>query len=388
MKNEVKIRITGKNPRLYVKRTLLNKLSFHDFYEENHKSIIATISYDDYINLISKKTSYEIEVLKYYGPLSIFNYIKNNSFFVTCFVLSFIFLLIISNVVFDIDVIHNDKKIRELIYDSLKENNIKTLFFVPSYEKIERAKNEMIGQNKNDIEWLEIERTGSKLTVKVTERKINKKNEMIPNRHIVASKSGIIMKVEASKGVIMKKTNDYVSAGDIIVSGDIIKDETVKGQVPATGKVYAETWYQVSVEYPLYYEEVIYTSELKNNLIIGFFNKRFQLRKNYEESYLEKAKTLVKSKTVPFFIEAQKQRKVKIKRQKLKKDEAINKAMSLAEKKLSSKLNADEYIIGKKTLNFHVKDSKIEIDIFFKVCEDITGFKEVDNIIPEAQPEE
>ena len=62
--------------------------------------------------------------------------------------------------------------------------------------------------------------------------------------------------------------------------------------------------------------------------------------------------------------------------------------MNLAEKKVSSKLNTDEYIISKKTLNFHIKDSKIEIDIFFKVCEDITGFKEVDNIIPEAQPEE
>ncbi len=131
MKNEVKIRITGKNPRLYIKRTLLNKLSFRDFYEENHKSVVLTIDYEDYINLISKKTSYEIEVLKYYGPMSIFNYIKNNSFFVTCFILSFVFLLFISNIVFDIDVIHNDKKIRELIYDSLEENNIKTLFFVP-----------------------------------------------------------------------------------------------------------------------------------------------------------------------------------------------------------------------------------------------------------------
>ena len=67
-------------------------------------------------------------------------------------------------------------------------------------------------------------------------------------------KSGIIIKVEAEQGVILKKKNDYVSQGETIISGDIIKDETVKGQVKAKGTVYAETWYKVHVSYPLIYK--------------------------------------------------------------------------------------------------------------------------------------
>lgn len=225
---------------------------------------------------------------------------------------------------------------------------------------------------------MEIERKGSRLIVKVTERKLNKKKEDNNSRHIVAKKDGIIMKIEADTGVILKKVNDYVKKGDIIISGDIIKDETVKGQVKAKGLVYAETWYKVNVEYPLYYEETIYLEDVKNNFILSFLSGEYPLKKNYAKSYLEKKKVFIKDKVFPFSISMEKQRKIKVKKQELSYEEVVDKALAIALKKVNAKLNSDEYVISKKTLNFREKESKIIVDIFFKVCENITDYKETD----------
>ena len=74
----------------------------------------------------------------------------------------------------------------------------------------------------------------------------------------------------------------------------------------------------------------------------------------------------------------EKQRKTKVIKQILTSDEAIKKAQEVAEKKIESFLDSDEYIISKKTLNFTSNDSKIIVDVFFKVYENITDYRQTD----------
>ncbi len=377
-KGYVKLCITGRNPKLFVKRFLINKIKYDKYKEINHGKIVFRVSYDDYLLLKEKKSIYEITIIRYYGLIRYVTFFKNNFSFIISFIASFVFLLFISCVCFDLEVIHNDRKIRTLVKNELNSYGIKTFSFIPKFNKRKQILNKIIKENKEKLEWVEIERLGSKLVVKVTERKVNKKEEEIQNRHIVAKKSGIIKKIEASTGVIIKKKNDYVTQGEIIVSGDVIKDDTVKGQVASKGNVYAETWYNVKVEYPLYYEEVKYLDEMKNNYIIKFLDKSVSLKKNYTDSYLEKKKILIKDKVFPFEISMEKQRKTKVTKQALSKNDAIKKAEEIAEKKIKSRLDNDEYVISKKTLNFTSNESKIKVDVFFKVYENITDYKPTD----------
>lgn len=378
MNSYVNISIVGKNPKLFIKRYVLNQISFEDFKEVSHKHVTIKISYDDYLKLLSKNKTYEIYINQKYGIVKYTSYIKENYTFVISLIIGFLFLFLISNTILEIDVIHSNSSLRNLIYDELKDNNISCFRFIPSFKKRKKIINKIVNDNKDKIEWLEIERYGSKLTVKVTERKLNKEKEYDKPRHIVAKKDGVIMKIEASNGVILKKKNDYVSKGETIVSGDIIKDETVKGQVRAVGCVYAEVWYLVTIEYPLNYEEVIYLNDVKQNIIVSFMKKEVSLRKNYTTNYLEHKNILIKEKIFPFSVRMEKQRKTKVKKEKLGTKEAIKKATKLAENKISVNLKDDEYIISKKTLNFKQNKSKIEIDVFFKVCENITDFKDAD----------
>lgn len=377
-KGYVKISITGKNPRLFLKLFIINKIRYDKYKEVNHKQIVLRISYDDYLLLKEKTSLYEISIVKYYGLIKYVTFFKNNFSFVICFFCAIIFLFLISNVCFQMQVVHDDSSIRKLVKEELNSHGVKELSLIPKFSKRRKIISKIINDNKDKLEWLEIERKGSKLIVRATERKVNPEEEALENRNIVAKKSGIIKKIEASSGVIMKKINDYVTKGDIIVSGDIIKDETVKGQVASIGVVYAETWYNVSVEYPLYYEETKYLNEIKNNYIIKFFNKSFALKKNYTDSYLEKKKILISDKIFPFEISVEKQRKTKVIKQTLSADEAVKKAQEVAEKKILSTLDKDEYIISKKILNFNANDSKIKVDVFFKVYENITDYKKTD----------
>ena len=378
MNSYVNISIVGKNPKLFIKRYVLNQIPFEDFKEVSHKHVTIKISYDDYLELLSKNKTYEIYINRKYGIVKYTSYIKENYTFVISLIIGFLFLFLISNTILEIDVVHNNSNLRNLIYDELKDNNISCFHFVPSFKKRKKIINKIVSDNKDKIEWLEIERYGSKLTIKVTERKLNKEKEDDKPRHIVAKKDGVIMKIEASNGVILKKKNDYVSKGETIVSGDIIKDETVKGQVRAVGCVYAEVWYLVTIEYPLYYEEVIYLNDVKQNIIVSFMKREASLRKNYATNYLEHKNVFIKEKIFPFSVRMEKQRKTKVKKEKLGTKEAIKKATKLAENKISVNLKDDEYIISKKALNFKQNKSKIEIGVFFKVYENITDFKDVD----------
>ena len=264
--------------------------------------------------------------------------------------------------------------------EELRDHNIEKYKLIPGYNKRKKIIEEIINNNKNVIEWMEIEKKGSILQVKITERKLNKKDEVCQNRHIVAKKNGIIKKINASYGDIVKSINDYVVAGDIIISGNIIKDDTVKKSLCAKGNIYAETWYNVNVSYPLYYEEIKYLNEIKNNYFITFFNKKLTLKKNYTSYYLENKKKLLTEKIFPFNLSRVKQRKIKVIKQKLTTEKAVELASSLAYDKLKARLNNDEYIISKKTLNFSSNDSKIEVDVFFKVYENITDYSNIDTL--------
>lgn len=378
----VKVVVEGKNAKLFVKRFLLNKIKYDKYKEINRNKIIFRILYSDYLSLKDMSSIYNINIIKYYGIYKYINFIKNNKTFVISFIVSIIFLLFISNICFDIKIIHNDKEIRTLLKKELNNYGIDKFKLIPKFNKRKDILEKIKENNKEELEWIEIERKGSLLIVKVTERKTNPKNEELKVRDIVAKKQGIIKKIIANEGVILKKVNDYVSKGETIITGNIIKDETIKGQVISKGLVYAETWYKVKVEYPLYYEEIKYLNEYKNNIIMNIFNKEYSLRNNYTDSYLEKKYTLIKSKIVPLELSVQKQRKIKVTRELLNDKEAIKKAILKATSKMESALDKDEYIIDKKTLYFDKENSKIIVEVFFRVYENITDYKNIDILKP------
>ena len=301
--------------------------------------------------------------------------LKKNKLIVISIILSFIFILYLSNTIFYIDVIHNDKNIRELIKEELSENGIRIYSLKKDYKYINKVKNKIMEKHKDKIEWLEIESSGTRYIVKVEERKINDINGNNEPRNLVAKKDAVILSIEASDGVIVKNKNDYVKKGDIIVSGNINLNGEIKKIVPATGKVYGEVWYKLTIEYPLNYTERKVTGETKKVYTFKFMSLNISLYNNY---LVTKEKILYKNKTIPFSIVKQTKNKILNINQTLTKEEAINKAIEVGLDKIKSKLNDNEYIIDTKKLKVETNNSKIILELFVSVCEDITDYSRVE----------
>ena len=72
-------------------------------------------------------------------------------------------------------------------------------------------------------------------------------------------------------------------------------------------------------------------------------------------------------------------------RKKFNLNNCLDKVYEIAIEKLKLKISKDDVILSKKVLKKELKNSKIIVEVFFKVKEDITSFKDI--VIDEAKRE-
>lgn len=366
---------------LKINSKYLNKLLKYNvsFYKIKYQKDICFlyVNYIDYNKLIKYKDIYGISLYKVLGLPMYKSLIKNNLVFIISIIIGIVFFYILSNIIFDIKIMSNNKDIIKIINIELEEADFKKYRFVKSFEEKERLKNKILNDYKDKIEWLEIDLIGTKYYIRVLERVINKENT-VNYQSIIARKNAVIKEIKASNGSVIKKVNDYVNKGEEIISGYIKKGDDIKNIVEAKGSVYGETWYNVRVILPRTYKLFKYTNNSYNRLSINFLGKKIFLfkNKNYElEEYIDYP--IINNKLLPFSIN-----KTIIKEKNYDTyfytyQDALSKGMTLAKEKLLNELKKDSKILLQKKLKLYEENSTIVIEVFFKVYEDITDYKSI-----------
>ena len=372
--NYYKICIKGKNIKRIIKDLYRFGISFHSL-DLKDDCFYAILDKDNYEMLKNFKTSYKIEVKRLYGLIHLKNIIYKNIFLLLSIFLSFILLLLISNLIFEIEIITDDVKLKEEIINILNDNGMSKYSFVKSYKAVNDIKNKILSSNNKKVEWIEIERSGTKYTVKLEKRIVNSVDDNKTYRHVVAKKNGIIKNIKATSGEIIKKVNDYVSTGDIIISGEIHRGEDVLDNIPADGIIFAETWYKVKVSVPLFYYEKKILSNSDKNISINFIDDKYNFFKNKFKSSDISYKTLYSDFFDLFRINYVKEKETAI-NDSINTIASENEAIKYAEDKIKDKLTDGEYIISRKKLKTTLNDSTIIVEVFFKVYENISKFKE------------
>ena len=352
----------------------LNYLVYHSIYYEDltlNDNYILTIDYEDY-KKISRR--YKTKIIKYYGKRFIINYLNTNKYMLISLFISFLVLLLLTNTIFKININTNDEKLYNLINNSLKENNISIYKRKKSFKELKKIKDKILKENEDNLEWIEIKEKGCIYNIELTARVKNKENNSDNNpKDIVASKDGLIKYITSSSGVKLKDVNDYVKKGEVLISGNIIKGEdTLITQVRAKGKVYAEVWYTVNITIPFNYVEYVETGKVINHYYLDIAGKKFTLTGKYDSNFTMNTKDLVLEKPYLFFkLYKETKREYKYKEFNINENEAYKEALKRSENKIKSKLNDNEYIISKKVLKKEVFRSKMNIEVFFKVYENI-----------------
>lgn len=373
--NLIQVKIKGKNIERFLRKLIQLDVELYNIKYNRKDEVLIKISKKDYDYLNKIKTIYDIEIVNVYGFEKIKKKIKKSYYLILSVIISIVFVIYLSNTIFSIDVVHNNKELRDLLINELRENDIKIFSFKKKYSEINKVKQNILKKYKEKIEWLEIENIGTKYIVRVEERIIKKEKKEYIRRDIVALKNALIMKVEADSGEIIKNSNEYVKKGETIITGDIKLYDESKNKTMAKGVVYGEVWYKVTVEYPLNYFEDKIEKEKSNTYIINFINKKIDLSLKKNQKINTKMKILYKHTFLPISFIKEEQKKIITIKQKLTKKQAIERAILEASKKISSKLNDKEFIISSKKLKVESNNSKIIVDIFFSVCEDITDYK-------------
>ena len=377
-KSSIKIKITGKNIERFIRKIIQLKIEILDIKIKKYNEAIIKIYKKDLDKIEEIKTIYDIEIIETFGFIKIKKIININKYLIISIMIGYILLLILTSTIFKV----------EIIQDELEKYGIKEKKFKKSYKEIQKIKKKILNDYKDKIEWIEIEEVGTKCIVRVEERILTKNKKEISTQNIVAKKSAILTKIEAKNGEIVKNINDYVKKGDVVITGDIKLNEETKSITGADGKIYGEVWYKTTIEYPLHYKEVMMKKNKKTVYTIKFLNKYYSIEIHPFKTKKIKEKTLFKNNLLPLRIVKQYQTETKEINEKYTKSQAIKKATEMAKKKIESKLNDNEYIIDYKRLNVDENNSKIVLELFFSVCEDITDTQKIDMEQIEEQKEE
>lgn len=356
------------NIEKFINKCINSKINILDI-EYHEKYALIRIDKRDYKRI--KRLSYytKIDTIKYTGLAGVKRIIKKYLF---DFLMIFLFIGIIyiqSNVIVKVTIKHENKILKEKIDTLIKEKGIKHYTIVKSNKELNEISDLILSSNRDILDFISITRNGMTYTVSLEERIIKSETKDDTYCHIKSNKDAIVKKITTYKGISLIEKNQSVRKGDILISGDLILNEEIKNNVCADGIVIGESWYKINVSYPLEIQEEYYTDKHKYNLSI---NNRLLLKNKYELYKIDNKFKFLNIKIIDI-------KEKNIKTIKYTKEEAIKLAIKKAEKELSKEKDSNFKIIDEKVLKVNEFNSKIELELFLSVEENI-GIKELGDL--------
>ena len=374
--NKVRI-VVNENNNKFLNYLIYNKIYYNSLNKYN-EYFVLDVSYDDYLYI---RRRYKCHIIKYYGKKNIVNIYENNKYVLLSLIISFMLLFLLCNTIFDIKINSDDKDIANVINDSLKDNGIGVYKRKVSFNKLNSIKNKILEDNKDTLEWIEIREKGCIYYIDVTPRV--KSNNNVDNSlpsDIVAEKDGVIKHIVVHRGSKVIDNGDYVKKGDVLISGNIIKNENVIDKVHSEGVIYAETWKTVNISIPFKRIDYVYKKTI-NHYYLDIFGHEFTISGKYDSDNTINKKSIVLDKPYLFFKLYKEEKKIYDYNEViLNVEEAYNEALNRSANIINKKLSNDEYIISKKDLKKEVKRSKINLEVFFKVYEKIGVTSEIQDM--------
>ena len=376
MVNYYIVKVSGKNTRRFISKLFKLDVSLYDInYYKDY--VIFKVSYEDYLKIKSVKSIYKIDLVGIKGIKKLKMLLKKYQVFLCFFIIGLFLIIISSKFIFFISVDHPKKEIRDLIVNELKDNNI-TLFTYFKNSNIKMVKEKIKSKHKDKIEWLEIKHDGVFLKISVIERILEDNNQSLEKKDIVALKNGMILDMYVTSGDILKNKGDYVSKGDVIVSGIIKRNDDIVDIKDAKARVYAEVWYKVNVNASYNYYDDVTLNKGYRSLNISIFNKNIKLIGFKKKNIKDNNKVIFKSSLMSIYINDSLEHVKTLKKYSDKELEERLEGEAL--KNIEDKLKSDEYVLMQKTLKKYKQNGKMYLEVFFKTYEDIACSKTIDEL--------
>ena len=373
----VTVKVSGRGIERFLNILTRNGLLIWNVRRHGTETITFKMRLKDALRIrkFARKSNCSIAFLQRSGVPFLLKRLLKNSGFLSGFVVFFLIILFLSNVIWGIDIKGAKPAAEHQIRKELDKMGVKIgklQFFVDNVEAIQRKLTNNIGA----LTWVGVELKGTTYQFQVVEKNEPKKPEILSPRNLIAKKKAIIVKMFVENGQQVVNIHDHVEPGQLLVSGEIGMEGKTQ-QVAATGEVWGETWYKGHVELPLNTNFKVFNGNVEEkhyikvgNLEIpvwGFGKPKF---KSYEtETNVHQIHFLKWSLPISFENKTLREREDITRTYNEKQAEQL--ALELAKKKIKKQLDDDAIIKDEKILQRTIKNGKVILDIHFKIYENI-----------------
>ncbi|KUP07234.1 stage IV sporulation protein [Bacillus coahuilensis m2-6] len=371
------VKVQGKGVERFINNLVRHNIFIWNVKRVGTETLTFYISVHDLHNLrrASRRTECHVTFVKGQGlPFYAKRFMLNLGFAIGTF-LFFLMLILLSNMTWRIDVAGASPETEHQIKQTLEEIGVrkgKFQFLTPTPEIIQKE----LSYQLENITWIGVELQGTSYQLQVVEKNEPEETESVSPQHLVAKKSGTIVKQFVEEGKSIVGVNQFVKKGDMLVSGLIGKEDEYSA-VSARGVVFAETWYDTIVEVPLTTEFTVLTGEENRRFGLSFGEFTipiwgFWLEK-FSSSYIDTfSKPLYIWKwQLPLSIKESTEVQTEVGTRTYKKDEAVDRAIEIGEETILSKLPKEAEIKNYKIRQQKVESGKVNVTIIFQVIENI-----------------
>lgn len=305
-----------------------------------------------------------------YGIDNLKNNIKINKLHLISILLFITTIYFLSNIIIKIDIITENNSLKKQLLKELYTYNIKDYSLVKNEREIDNIKKDILNNKSINLEWLNIKRNGMTYVINIEEKKEKNKIEKNSFCNVVATKEGTITKIITKRGTPLKEINEHVNKGDTLISGIVSYNEETKALVCAEGQVFAHTWYTLSVELPKSYDKITKLDEYTKHILIKYNNKTKKIGKSKYQNPIIENKHIIKLFNIEILLS--KEYKTKITKEYYTEDEIEANLNTLIKSKLQPLLINSNKIIKQNVLKKNDFNSKIEVELFIIIEEEIS----------------
>ena len=142
--NYIKVKIEGRHVNNYIKWLIKEKINIIKMNIISYNELILIIDNKDYSSLKKYSKTYKITIIEKYGKLKLFDIIKKNIIILSSIIIAIFFLYFLSNIIFSIDIIHNNEEVKNKIEKELSKEGIQKYKFKKDYQYLNQVKEKIL----------------------------------------------------------------------------------------------------------------------------------------------------------------------------------------------------------------------------------------------------
>src|SRR5699024_5342007 len=173
---------------------------------------------------IRRKTKHRLTFINKKGTPFLIRHFINRKPILFAFILTVLFIFILSNLIWEVRVTGVPKELEEKIVDQLNDYGVHPGSWILSLDSPKDIQQNLV-DDIPELLWAGGDQFGTSFSLEGVEKVVVKEEAAEQPTNLVAAKKGVIQNMYVSKGVPQVAVHDYVQPGDLLVSGILDENE-------------------------------------------------------------------------------------------------------------------------------------------------------------------